>query len=81
LKVRLWHFELSAPDPAQAHAVLLVDGLTVLDERIPIPKPGGLMVHELRVERDIPAGAPVYFHLHNHGENSWALVELSAGPG
>jgi hypothetical protein len=61
--------------------VIRVDGLSVLDERIPIPKPGGLIVRELRVERDIPAGAPVYFHLHNHGANSWALVEVSAGPG
>jgi hypothetical protein len=81
LKVRLWHFELAAPDPAEARALLEVDGLRVLDERIPIPSPGGLIVRQLRVERAIPAGAPVYFHLHNHGANSWALVELSAGPG
>lgn len=79
LKMRLWHFELSAPDPAEAHAVIRVDGLTVFDERIPIPKPGGLIVRQLRVERDIPTGAPVLFHLHNHGANSWALVEVSAG--
>jgi hypothetical protein len=81
LKVRLWHFELSADEPAEAHAVLQVDGLSVLDERIPIPSPGGLVVRQLRVERAIAKGAPLYFHLHNHGANSWALVEVSAGPG
>ena len=81
IKVRLWHFELSAPEPAEAHAVILVDGLSVLDEHIPIPSPGGLIVRQLRVERDVPVGAPVYFHLHNHGANSWALVEVSSGPG
>jgi hypothetical protein len=81
LKVRLWHFVLSAPEPAEAHAAVVVDGLTVLDERVSIPSPGGLLVRELLVERAIPAGAPVHFHLHNHGENSWALVEVSAGPG
>lgn len=81
IKVRLWHFELSAPDPAEAHAVVMVDGLRVVDERIPIPAPGGLVVRQVRVERAIPAGAPVHFHLHNHGANSWALVEVSAGPG
>lgn len=80
LKVRLWHFELSAPEPAEAHAAVWVDGLPVLDERIPIPAPGGLLVRELLLERDVPAGAPVHFHLHNHGANSWALVEVSAGP-
>lgn len=81
LKVRLWHFELSAPEPAEAHAALVVAGLRILDERISIPQPGGLIVKQLRVERRIPAGTPVYFHLHNHGANSWALVEVSSGPG
>jgi hypothetical protein len=79
LKVRLWHFALSAPEPAEAHAALLVAGLRVLDERIAIPQPGALIVRQVRVERDVPAGALVYFHLHNHGANSWALVEVSVG--
>jgi hypothetical protein len=60
--------------------VIRVDGLAVRDDRIPIPESGGLIVRDLRVERDIPAGAPVYFHLDNHGANCWALVEVSAGP-
>jgi hypothetical protein len=52
----------------------------VLDERIPIPRPGGLIARQRTLERALPAGAPVYFHLHNHGANSWSLVEVSAGP-
>ena len=36
---------------------------------------------QVRAERAIPAGAAVLFHLHNHGANSWALVEVSAGGG
>lgn len=79
IKVRLWHFELSAPEPAEAHAVLAIDGVEVLNERIPIPQPGGLIVKQARAERAVPTGAPVFFHLHNHGGNSWALVEVSAG--
>jgi hypothetical protein len=80
LKVRLWHFDLSAPEPAEAHAAVRVDGLPLLDERIPIPKPGGLITAQLLAPRAIPQGAPVLFHLHNHGANSWSLVEVSAGP-
>jgi hypothetical protein len=79
LQVRLWHFDLTAFEPAEAHAAVLVDGLALLDERVPIPSPGGLLVKEVPAERVIPAGAPVYFHLHNHGTNSWSLVEVSAG--
>ncbi len=80
IKVRLWHFELSAPEPAEAHAAVHIAGLRVLDERIAIPQPGGLIVKQFTVEQAIPAGTPVHFHLHNHGANSWALVEVSAGP-
>jgi hypothetical protein len=80
IKVRLWHFELSAPEPAEAHAAVHIAGLRVLDERIAIPGPGGLIVRQFTAEQPIPAGAPVHFHLHNHGANSWALVEVSAGP-
>ena len=78
--VRLWHFSLSAPEPAMAHAWLSVGGRVILDENVPIPSEGGLITAEVVVEQDIAAGSPVYFHLHNHGENSWALVEVSAGP-
>jgi len=80
LQVRLWHFSLSAAQPAQAHAMLQVGGARVLDERVPIPAEGGLLTASLQVEQAIPEGAPVYFHLHNHGDNTWALVEVSAGP-
>jgi hypothetical protein len=78
--IRLWHFELDAPNPGEAHAVALLDGLPLLDRRIPIPSPGGLVKVEVPIDRAIAAGAPVHFHLHNHGANSWALVEVSTGP-
>lgn len=78
--VRLWHFELNAPKTGKAHAVVDVDGLRLLDERVPIPAPGGLIRATVPLERTIAAGAPVHFHLHNHGANSWALVEISTGP-
>jgi len=81
IKVRLWHFELTAPAPAEAHAALVIDGQHVLDEKLPIPAAGGLIVKEVRALRAIPAGTPVFFHLHNHGMNSWALVEVSARGG
>jgi hypothetical protein len=80
IKVRLWHFELNAPEAAEAHAALLVDGIEVLNEVLPIPQAGGLIVRQIRVARAVPMGAPALFHLHNHGANSWALVEVSAGP-
>ena len=78
--VRLWHFALSAPEPADAHAAVALDGEPLLDERIPIPSHGGLIQREVVAGRAFDKGSPVLFHLHNHGDNSWALVEVSAGP-
>jgi hypothetical protein len=80
IHVRLWHFELDASEPAEAHAALLIDGLSILDERVEIPQPGGLIARQLQLPRAVPAGALIHFHLHNHGANSWSLVEVSAGP-
>lgn len=80
IRIRLWHFTLNAPSPAQAHAVVELDGLRLLDERVPIPQPGGLLSVEVIAETGIEPAAPVFFHLHNHGDNSWALVEISTGP-
>lgn len=80
VKVRLWHFQLSAEEPAEAHAALQLDGMRIFDEHIPIPSPGGLVSRRVEATRAIPAGTPIYFHLHNHGANSWSLVEVSAGP-
>jgi hypothetical protein len=80
IKVRLWHFELSAPEPAEAHAALIIDDLEVLNEHVAIPQPGGLIVRQVHVDRPVPIGSQALFHLHNHGANSWALVEVSAGP-
>lgn len=78
IAVRLWHFALSAKEPAQAHARVLVAGRVVLDEIVPIPSDGGLVTAELIADQPLAVGATVHFHLHNHGENTWALVEISA---
>ena len=79
IQVRLWHFALSASEPAKAHVVLTVNGLGVLEKHVPIPSASGLITAEASVREFVPAGSPVLFHLHNHGENSWSLVEVSAG--
>ncbi len=70
---RVWHFELKAPEAAQAHVGVAIDGEVVWDEWREIPSLGGLLTSSWTADRDIPAGADVVFHLHNHGLNTWLL--------
>jgi hypothetical protein len=80
LVARVWHFSLNAGESATAHVALRLGDSTLLDETVPIPSQGGLLAIDQVSDSAFPEGVPVYFHLHNHGDNSWSLVELSAGP-
>lgn len=80
LVVRVWHFALHAGESAMAHVAVRIGEKTLLDTSVPIPAAGGLINIEEAAPESIPEGAPVYFHLHNHGDNSWSFVELSTGP-
>lgn len=80
LDARLWHFRLIALDPAEAHvAVALGAPGSGFDARIPIPSESGVVGKTWQAPRDYPAGTPVYFHVHNHGDNEYQLIELSTG--
>lgn len=80
LIARVWHFALDAGEPAEAHVALRIGDSDALDQTVPIPSEGGLIAVSNLAMRAYEAGTPIYFHLHNHGDNSWSLVELSAGP-
>jgi hypothetical protein len=76
LRARIWHFELTANEPATAHAALLIDGNIVWEENVDIPAESNLYAPEWTAESSYPEGTPVVFHLHNHGSNSWNFIEL-----
>lgn len=71
LELTLSHFDLTAPEPAEAHVALRVDGELLYEEFIAIPGSGAVYEVSLPLHRDVPRGAPLEIHLHNHGQNSW----------
>ena len=82
IRVRIWHFALVALDAATATIAMTVNGHSVFEAFVPIPSEGALLPDpNLRMEADFEsdAGAPVLFHLRNHGTNSYNLIELSRG--
>ena len=77
VRVRVWHTELKAPVAAEAHMALRLGDEVLLDRRIPIPGPSGLDAPTWTAPKDVPAGTPIAFHIHNHGMNSWSLLEVT----
>ena len=80
VEVRLWHYELWAPAPGEGVVALAVDGEPVWEDHIAIPGPSELVKDTFTVDADVPAGAPLQFHVHNHGINTWDLLELVTSP-
>jgi hypothetical protein len=77
LYVWLWNYALTAPENATAQlGVQLGDTLIWSDTR-PIPGPSALEATRVALPEDVPAGTPIYFHVRNHGSNSYELLELS----
>jgi hypothetical protein len=81
LRIEFYHFDLLAPEPAQAHAALLIDGQVVWEKHIDIPGGGkafkaAVYEEEFTSPLAAPAGAEVMLHLHNHGQNTWTLLSL-----
>ncbi|MCB9699944.1 MAG: hypothetical protein H6738_24365 [Alphaproteobacteria bacterium] len=80
VRARITHDALTAEAPAEAHLAVVVGDVTVLDATVPIPDEAGEDLAEVVVDEGCPEGATIWLHLHNHGDNSWALRTLDAGP-
>ncbi|MBX7084277.1 MAG: hypothetical protein K1X88_34030 [Nannocystaceae bacterium] len=81
VNVRMWHFDLTAPEPATGYAAVAVAGEVRWEYETPIPADGKLASYGWITDEPIAAGTFVQFHVHNHGLNSWNLIEITAEPG
>ena len=75
--LRFWHATLTAPMGSNAHIVVTIDGDVIWDNEFPIPYPSGLDVVTLLAPKDYPEAAQIVYHVDNHGNNEYSLVELS----
>lgn len=74
--IRLWHDALDTPAPAQAHLALALGGALAWETFVPSPTDPALVEAEIPIEHDLPAGAEIQLHVHNHGANTYDLVSL-----
>ncbi|MBK8236191.1 MAG: hypothetical protein IPK74_11585 [Deltaproteobacteria bacterium] len=80
VNVRMWHFDLRAVEPAIGYAAVSIEGQVRWEYEVEIPSDGALASYGWVTDHDIPAGTFVQYHVHNHGVNSWNLIEITAGP-
>lgn len=83
--VAAYHATLASVEAGQAHFALLVGGVVVWQELVLIPASPGVVdatpfQAEVPIDVDVPAGTPVDLHLHNHGYNTWTLLEVEVRP-
>ena len=80
IRVAVWHFALSAPEPASARVGLATADRVLIQMMEPIPQSGRLMELEFIAQGTIVEATPLYFHISNHGTNSWHLLEIQVNP-
>lgn len=79
--IRMWHDELQAPTPTEGYAGVALNGVIGWETTVPIPSPYGTMGGEFTVGHDVAAGTMMQYHVHNHGINSWNLLDIEAKAG
>jgi len=76
VSVLMYHGSLTWWEEASAHAAVAVGGEVIWEETIAIPAASEVYIADVVVPSDVAVGAPVVFHLHNHGSNTWNLGYL-----
>jgi hypothetical protein len=70
------HGTLTAPEPAQGYLGLAVGGEIEWEHQVPIPSDADVIEQQFTIDRSIPAGTEMQFHVHNHGPNTWELAAI-----
>ena len=75
-----WHLDLWAQVETTARVVLQVGDEVLWDQSYAVPGPDDIDAVTLTAAADLPAGMPAWWHIANHGYNSWRLGDVEATP-
>ncbi|MFO7563907.1 MAG: hypothetical protein R6X02_14770 [Enhygromyxa sp.] len=76
-----YHDLLTAPEPAQGYMALALGDQIEWEYNVAIPGDPGVVEAQFTIDRALPAGTPMQFHVHNHGPNTWELAAVLASVG
>jgi hypothetical protein len=72
---------LAAIDPAVATLAFALGEEVLWTHEVPIPGEANLVTVEFELPGPVPAGSSLFFHIRNHGYNSWQLSPLALEEG
>ena len=73
----IFHEDLWAPEPAQAHVAWIFPDGIFWEQDISIPSTSSFHLHEAELSTELKKGDKIHFHLHNHGMNTWNVIALN----
>ena len=76
IHLEVFHFDLTAPSPTQAHWAIAIGDEVVWSMSPPVPSAAGYFSEDIVLATDHPQGTPVVVHLHNHGQNTYGVKLL-----
>lgn len=80
VEVRTRHSQLTAPVPGLARMSFVIGDEQVLDYEVTIPTDFQFPDAIWTAPKDYPAGTPLLFHVDNHGQNEYMLIEVNILP-
>lgn len=78
--VQAYHDMLTAPEPAEGYIGLALDGEIEWEYVVAIPADAAIIEQEFTIDRALPVGTDLQMHVHNHGPNTWELVDVRVTP-
>ena len=78
--LRIWHFKMLVAEGPFTVVVAVGEPPEVIHEEV-IDAPNtesGLIHPTFKTSRAWKKGEPIWWHVRNHGDNTWAFIELSA---
>ncbi len=80
IRIRTWHDVLQSPTPGEGYVGIALAGEIIWEVDVPIPSSYDTINADVVIDGDHPKGTELQFHVHNHGANSWNLLDLQRVP-
>ncbi len=77
LYVWMWRFALTGPPGSSANIGVQLGEDRIYEIEIPIPATSALTAMPVPLPGPYPAGTPIHFHVRNHGDNAYQLLDLA----